>query len=108
MSSPDRSPGPLPRSAEHSSVRGREVVSANRFVALALACAWIAGGAGGIIVAIHAGRQGLTLLSLFALGYGIVWLRVFAQSRLLTWSEIAMPWRRLSVHADRSRAGGKR
>ena len=87
---------------------GRDVVGVNRVVALALACAWIGGGAGGIMVAMRAGRPWLALLSLFALGYGIVWLCVFARSRLLTWSEIAMPWRRLPRHAGRSRADGRR
>jgi len=88
--------------------RGREIVGANRFVALALACAWIAGGAGGIMVAIDATRPWLALLALCAIGYGLVWLRVFAQSRLLTWSEVALPWRRLSTHAERSRASRER
>ena len=86
----------------------RDVVGVNRLIALVLACVWIGGAAGGIILATHAGRPWLGLLSLFALGYGVVWLRVFAQSRLLTWSEVAMPWRRVSAHADPSRAGGSR
>ena len=60
------------------------------------------------MVAIHAGRPWLVLLSLFALGYAIASWRVFAQSRLLTWAEIAMPWRRLSRHTRRSRASGDR
>ena len=83
----------------------RSVVGMNRFVALALACTWLAGGAGGIVVAVRNGPPWLALPSLFALVYGLLWLRVVAQSRLLAWSDVAMPWR---SREPRRRSGGTR
>ncbi|HSC24023.1 MAG TPA: hypothetical protein VLG08_09940 [Casimicrobiaceae bacterium] len=86
----------------------RSVVGMNRFVALVLACAWLAGAAGGIVIAVRAGPPWLALPSLFALVYGVLWLRVFVQSRLLAWSDLAMPWRGRSPPGQGRTSGGMR
>lgn len=72
----------------------RRLDGIDRFVALALACIWLAGGAGGIMAGIRAGEPLVALASLFALAYGALWLRAFARARLSTWTALAKPWRR--------------
>jgi hypothetical protein len=89
-------------------MRKRPVTGVNRFVAFILGCVWLAGAAGGIAAAFGGGRRWLALPSLLALAYGVLWLRVFAQSRLLTWSDAATPWRAGARHPDRSRVRGMR
>lgn len=39
------------------------------------------------------GRWVLALAALFALWYAALWAHVVARARLLTWKEIAVPWR---------------
>ena len=80
----------------------RPVTGVNRFVAFVLGCVWLAGAAGGIAAAVGEGPRWLALPSLFALAYGMLWLRVCAQSRLLTWSDVVTPWRARARHPDRS------
>jgi hypothetical protein len=67
--------------------------SINRFVAAILALVWASAAVAGLVVAYVSGRWVLLLLALFALWYAVLWVRVVAQARLLTWSEVATPWR---------------
>ena len=65
----------------------------NRAVALALALVWLCAGTMGTILGFAGGRLLLVILSLVAIAYAILWFRVVARSRLLTWRELAWPWR---------------
>jgi hypothetical protein len=71
----------------------RRVAGVNRFIALVLAFLWLSAGVAGIAIAIRDGNVLLGFVALFALFYATLWLRVSARSRLLTWTEVAMPWR---------------
>jgi len=46
-----------------------------------------------MVVGLMYGRWLLGVIAVFALWYAILWFRVAARSRLLTWSELARPWR---------------
>jgi hypothetical protein len=51
------------------------------------------------------GRWVMAIAALLALFYALLWIRVAVKARLLTWSEIAAPWRaRKSGQAGRSKA----
>jgi hypothetical protein len=65
----------------------------NRAIAAILAIVWAVSGISGMVAAYVFGRWILAIAALFALWYGILWARVAARARLLTWREIAMPWR---------------
>jgi hypothetical protein len=65
----------------------------NRLAAAVLALVWAAVAVAGFVVAYVSGRWVLLVVALFALWYAALWIRVVVQARLLTWSEIATPWR---------------
>jgi hypothetical protein len=65
----------------------------NRLAAAVLALVWAAVAVSGFVAAYVSGRWGMLLVALFALWYAGLWVRVVVQARLLTWSEIATPWR---------------
>jgi hypothetical protein len=65
----------------------------NRLAAAVLALVWAAVAVSGFVVAYVSGRWVLLVVALFALWYAALWVRVVVQARLLTWSEIATPWR---------------
>jgi hypothetical protein len=65
----------------------------NRAVAAVLALAWACTGIGALVALYVSGRWVLALAALFSLWYATLWARVAARARLLTWSEIATPWR---------------
>jgi hypothetical protein len=67
--------------------------SINRFVAVVLALVWAGAGVAGLAVAYLYGAWVAAVAAAFAFWYAILWARVVAQARLLTWSEFAMPWR---------------
>jgi len=67
--------------------------SINRSVAVILASVWACAGLAGLTVAFVQENWAAAVAGLFALWYAILWARVGIQARLLTWSEIAMPWR---------------
>jgi hypothetical protein len=71
----------------------RSVTGVNRIVALALALVWLSAGTAALVVGLLYGRWLLTVIAVFALWYAILWFRVAARSHLLTWSELAAPWR---------------
>jgi hypothetical protein len=71
----------------------RSVTGINRIVALVLALVWLGAGTAALVVGLLYGRWLLAVIAVFALWYGILWFRVVARSRLLTWSELAAPWR---------------
>ena len=65
----------------------------NRAVALGLALVWLSAGLAGTVLGFLHGRLLLVALSLVAIGYAFLWFRVVARSRLLTWRQLASPWR---------------
>lgn len=65
----------------------------NRAIALALAVVWLGAGVVGIVLGLIHGQLLLVLLALFAISYAVLWVRVVAHSRLLTWRELVAPWR---------------
>jgi hypothetical protein len=65
----------------------------NRTVAAMLALVWACVGLAGVVTAYVSGRWVIGLAAVFALTYAGLWVRVVARARLLTWREIAMPWR---------------
>jgi hypothetical protein len=71
----------------------RKVAGVNRIVALVLAFVWFGAGMVGMVVGFLYGRWLLAVIGFFALSYSFLWFRVVAHSRLLTWSELAAPWR---------------
>jgi hypothetical protein len=71
----------------------RSITGANRIVALALGLIWLSAGAAALAAGLLYGRWLLAGVAVFALGYAILWFRVVARSRLLTWSDLAAPWR---------------
>jgi membrane protease YdiL (CAAX protease family) len=66
----------------------------DRGLAVILSLVWLLGGAFGLYLGVTRSRWGLAALSLAALCYGLAWLRVALRSRLLTWRELVVPWRR--------------
>jgi hypothetical protein len=73
-------------------IRGK-LSSVNRAIALALAVVWLGAGVAGIVLGLIHGRLLLVVLALFAISYAVLWFRVVARSRLLTWRELVVPWR---------------
>jgi hypothetical protein len=65
----------------------------NRAVAAILALVWACAGIAALVAAYASGRWVLALAALVALWYATAWARVVARARLLTWNEIATPWR---------------
>lgn len=64
----------------------------NRAIALALAVVWFGAGIAGIVLGLLKGHFLLAVLALFAISYAVLWFRVAARSRLLTWRELLVPW----------------
>jgi len=73
-------------------IRGK-LSSVNRAIALALAVVWLGAGGAGIVLGLMHGQLLLVVLALFAIAYAVLWFRVAVRSRLLTWRELAVPWR---------------
>ena len=65
----------------------------NRAVALVLALVWLGAGAAAIVFGLSHGRVVVVIVAAMAIVYGLLWLRVAARSRLLTWRELVAPWR---------------
>jgi hypothetical protein len=65
----------------------------NRAIALALAVIWMGAGAVGIALGLIHGQGLIVVLALFAIWYAVLWFRVGAWSRLLTWRELFAPRR---------------
>jgi hypothetical protein len=59
-----------------------------------LSLIWVAGGCIALNAALMHSRWIMALCAAAAIGYGIAWARVALLSRLLTWPELFMPWRR--------------
>ena len=66
----------------------------NRVVALFLATVWLCGGVAGVVLGYIHDRWLLMSIGVLALWYALLWSRVVARSQLLTWRELAVPWRR--------------
>jgi len=66
----------------------------NRVVALLLATIWLCAGVAGVVLGYIYSRWLLISIGVFALWYALLWSRVVARSQLLTWRELAVPWRR--------------
>lgn len=71
----------------------RNVRGVNRVVAFALAVVWLCGGVAGAVVGIANGQWLLVAVALAAMSYSALWFRVVVRSQLLTWRELAAPWR---------------
>jgi len=65
----------------------------NRLTALLLALVWLGAGLVATVVGFLRDRWLLLAVGLFAVVYAILWLHVFARSRLLSWREFVAPWR---------------
>jgi hypothetical protein len=72
----------------------RRLSRLDRGIAVILSLVWLLGGAFGLYLALTRSRWLLAAVSLAALCYGAAWLRVALRSRLLTWRELVVPWRR--------------
>jgi uncharacterized membrane protein YfcA len=70
----------------------RKLGHVNRAVALALALVWLCAGISGAVLGFTHGQVLLTIVALFAILYAVLWFRVVARSRLLTWRELIAPW----------------
>jgi hypothetical protein len=73
--------------------RRKNLSPLNRAVALVLAFVWLGLGVVGVVFSLVQRRLLIAVLSSLAIWYAVLWFRVFARSRLLTWREIAAPWR---------------
>ena len=73
----------------------------SQLTALFLATVWLGAGIFAIAVGYLRGQWLLPAVGLFAVVYGILWLRVVAQSRLLSWQEVVAPWR-AATQSERS------
>jgi hypothetical protein len=73
-------------------IRGKLSI-VNRAIALALAVVWLGAGMVGIVLGLIHGQLLVVVLALFAISYAVLWFRVVARSRLLTWREFVVPWR---------------
>ena len=67
--------------------------NANRILAFVLAGIWLCAGLAAIAIGVVRERWVIGIAGLFALGYAMLWLRVAARRRLLTWAELVLPWR---------------
>ena len=63
-------------------------------VAAALAAVWIGGGFFATLAGIAQGRWVPPVCGLFAVWYGLVWVRAARQGRRLRWPDGLLPWRR--------------
>jgi len=78
-------------SAESVAVR-RNVGGVSRAAARALALVWVCAGIAAIAIGFAYGEVLLTELGLFAVFYAVLWVRVMARSRVLTWRGLIAPW----------------
>jgi hypothetical protein len=67
--------------------------SINRLVAVILALVWGAAGVAGLIIAYVFDHWVAAAAAIFAFWYALLWVWVVVHARLLTWGEIATPWR---------------
>jgi len=75
-------------------MQGRRKLSRlSRLTALLLALVWLGAGLVAMAAAFSRGDWLLLPVGLFAVVYAVLWLRVVARSRLLSWHEFAAPWR---------------
>jgi hypothetical protein len=71
----------------------KHVRGVNRVTALVLALVWLCAGVVAVVLGgLHA-RWLLAACGVFAIGYAVLWLRVVARSRPLSWRDIGAPWR---------------
>lgn len=80
---------------------GRTISPLERLLALVLASIWILGGCVAIFLSLFRARAVLVVCALLAIVYGVTWLRVSTQSRLLTWPELLRPWKNTDVPEKR-------
>ena len=65
----------------------------NRATALVLALVWLCVGGIGVAFGVLEHRWVLVAVGIAAIAYAILWSCVAARSRLLTWRQLAAPWR---------------
>jgi len=61
---------------------------ANRITAIVIAVIWICGGVAGLWIYISDNKIILLVISLLAIGYGILWIKVVKRGKKLDWSII--------------------
>jgi hypothetical protein len=71
----------------------RKLNRLSRLTALLLALVWSGAGLVAIAAGYLRGHWLLSTVGLFAVMYGVLWLRVVARSRLLSWHQVVAPWR---------------
>ena len=71
-------------------IRGK-LSNLNRAIALTLAVVWLDAGVVGIVLGLIHGQLLLVVPALFAISYAVLWFRVVARSRLLTWRDLVVP-----------------
>jgi hypothetical protein len=66
-----------------------------RCLAVVLAAVWLCAGGMGVYAGVTQARWVVAAIASAAFVYGMAWLRVALRARLLSWSELVVPWRRL-------------
>jgi hypothetical protein len=72
---------------------GKRLSRLSRLTALLLALVWLGAGLVATALGFLRGNWLLLPVGLFSVVYGVLWLRVVARSRLLSWHEFVVPWR---------------
>jgi|KBSMisStandDraft_5_1062788.scaffolds.fasta_scaffold3636699_1 hypothetical protein len=86
-------------------MQGRRKLSRlSRVTALLLALVWLGAGLVAIALGYLRGHWLLLAVGMFAVVYAVLWLRVVARSRLLSWHEVVAPWRAARSRGLTSRA----
>jgi hypothetical protein len=73
--------------------RRNKVTGCNRAIAFALAAIWLCAGTAGVYAGCARNQIVLAVCGVLAVAYALLWLRVAAHSRLLSWREVVLPWR---------------
>lgn len=76
------------------SIARKHFSTADHWVAFGLTFVWMAAGIIAIVLGFNRGHWIMIVVGIFALGYGILWLRAVRTGRRLTSREALWPWRR--------------
>jgi hypothetical protein len=86
----------------------RKLSGLNRFTALLLALVWLGAGFIAIAIGFVRSRWLVSIGGVFAIAYGVLWLRVVVRSRLLSWQEVIEPWRTAETSSRQDTSHSKR
>ena len=70
----------------------RKIVGVHRAAAVLLVLVWFTAGSVGLFLGFAREAWLLAALSVCAIAYAAIWLRVVATRRLLSWREVLFPW----------------